>query len=112
VAGTMLDAPLPGVASVEDLPVSFFALDSFWMPEDLETVSGAKGCRMGAGSTSYCDNIARNVSSVICGWLSKHIMQQVFQWAGALLTSSISQPYFATKSLIFICLTDFGSFSI
>ena len=72
----MLDTPLPGVASVEALPVSFFALESFWMPEDLETLSGAKGWRMGTGSTSYCDNIARKVSSVICGWLSKHMIRR------------------------------------
>ena len=72
----MLDTPLPGVASVEALPVSFFALESFWMPEDLETLSGAKGWRMGTGSTSYCDNIARKVSSVICGRLSKHMIRR------------------------------------
>ena len=67
---------MPGVASVEALPESFFALESFWMPEDLETLSGAKGWRMGTGSTSYCDNIARKVSSVICGRLSKHMIRR------------------------------------
>jgi hypothetical protein len=66
VAGTMLDTPLPGVASVDALLVSFFALESFWIPEVLDTLSGAKGWRTGTGSTSYWDNIARSVSSVIC----------------------------------------------
>ena len=43
VAGTTDDPPLPGVASVEALPCSFFALEGFWIPVFLDTLNGAKG---------------------------------------------------------------------
>ena len=43
VAGTMLDAPFPGVASVDDLPVSFLALETFDMPAFFDTLNGANG---------------------------------------------------------------------
>jgi hypothetical protein len=64
VAADVPDTPFPGVASVEALLVSFFALEIFCMPVFFDTLKGAKGWRIGIGSTSYCDNIARNVSSV------------------------------------------------